>query len=347
MKPVRVLVVDDSASMRALICATLAADPGIVVVGQAADPLQAREAIKSLNPDVMTLDIEMPKMNGLEFLEKVMRLRPLPVIMVSSLTDKGAAAAVSAMEIGAVDCVGKPTVEHPDTFASLPEKVKMAALARFGGRAFAPTPRVRKASPTTPNGRLVAIGASTGGVEAILTILTQFPRNCPPTVVTLHLPTPFTKTFVQRLDRLCAPNVAEATHGAPLISGQIYVAPGTYTHLEVTRGDTLRCALHDGDLVSGHRPSVDALFNSVAKAAGARAVGVILTGMGADGAKGLLAMRRAGARTVGQDEASCVVYGMPKTAFQLGAVEKQLPLSMIAAEISELTSTARTKELAK
>ena len=346
MKPVRVLVVDDSASMRALICVTLSADPAIQVVGQAADPLEAREAIKALNPDVMTLDVEMPKMNGLDFLEKVMRLRPLPVIMVSSLTDRGTSAAVNAMEIGAVDCIAKPTMEHPNTFASLPEKVKMAAQARFGARVSAPSaPATSHAPSGAPlNGRIVAIGASTGGVEAVLSILTQFPKNCPPTVVTLHLPAPFTKTFVQRLDRLCSPSVAEASNGAPLTPGHIYVAPGTYAHLEIQRGDVLRCALREGELVSGHRPSVDALFHSVAKVAGARAVGVILTGMGGDGAQGLLAMRRAGARTLGQDEASCVVYGMPKMAFQLGAVEKQASLQDMATEIFELTSAARTKE---
>ena len=352
MKPVRVLVVDDSASMRALIALTLSSDPGIQVVGQAADPLQAREAIKALNPDVMTLDVEMPKMNGLEFLDKVMRLRPLPVIMVSSITERGAAAAVNAMEIGAIDCVGKPSVEHPNAFDCLPGKVRMAAQARVGLRgapiqappARAPLRGVPTAQSVGPNGRIVTIGASTGGVEAVLGILSQFPRNCPPTVVTLHLPSPFTRTFVQRLDRSCQPEVQEATHGALLTPGRVYIAPGTYTHLEVhARGDGLRCALSDSDLVSGHRPSVDVLFGSVAKAAAGRAVGVILTGMGADGAKGLLEMRRAGARTLGQDEATCVVYGMPKCAFQLGAVERQVPLDRIAAEIAELTSSARTR----
>ena len=351
MKPVRVLVVDDSASMRALIAMKLTADPSILVVGQAADPLQAREAIKALNPDVMTLDVEMPKMNGLDFLEKVMRLRPLPVIMISSITERGAAAAVSAMEIGAIDCIGKPTSEHPNAFDTLPERVKMAANARVGLRvapaALAPGRVGARAAPAAmpmSNGKIVAIGASTGGVEALLAILTQFPRNCSPTVVTLHLPSPFTRTFVQRLDRLCQPEVHEATNGAPIMPGCVYVAPGTYTHLEVVqRGDGLRCALRDGDLVSGHRPSVDALFLSVAKTVRAKAVGVILTGMGADGAKGLLEMRRAGANTIGQDEASCVVYGMPKTAFQLGAVERQLHLDKIASEIGELTTSVRTR----
>ena len=346
MKPVRVLIVDDSASMRALIAHKLSSDPSIQVVGQAADPLQAREAIKALNPDVMTLDVEMPKMNGLEFLEKVMRLRPLPVLMVSSLTERGATATINAMEIGAIDCIAKPSSENPDAFDDLPAKVRMASQARVGLRAPHSAARPATAAAThgpALNGRIVAMGASTGGVEAVLSILSSFPRNCPPTVVTLHLPTPFTKTFVQRLDRLCQPEVREATDGAPIVPGRIYIAPGTYTHLEIGRGDTPRCLLRTGDPVSGHRPSVDALFLSVAKTAGANSVGVILTGMGADGAKGLLEMRKAGARTIGQDEATCVVYGMPKSAFQLGAVERQSPLGRIAADIGEMTSSARAR----
>jgi two-component system chemotaxis response regulator CheB len=344
MTPIRVLVVDDSASMRGLICATLARDPGITVVGQAADPLQAREAIKVLNPDVMTLDVEMPKMNGLEFLEKVMRLRPFPVIMVSSLTERGAGITISAMEIGAVDCIAKPSIEHPNSFADLPQKIKSAATARLGNRGPAgPAAKVERSAEGIPNGSLVALGASTGGVEALLAILTRYPRNCAPTLVTLHLPAPFTRTFVERLDRLCAPKVEEAAHGMPIVPGRIYVAPGTVAHLEVGRSDRLHCQLRPGDPINGHRPSVDALFHSVAKAAGAKSVGVILTGMGGDGAKGLLALRQSGARTLGQDEASSVVYGMPRVAAQLGAVQKQLPLNSIAAEIAALTLTARAR----
>jgi two-component system chemotaxis response regulator CheB len=353
MKPIRVLVVDDSASMRALIRATLVADKAISVVGEAADPLQAREAIKALNPDVMTLDVEMPRMNGIEFLEKVMRLRPLPVIMISSLTERGASVTISAMEIGAVDCVAKPTPQHPNSFGTLAEKVKAAAGARLSDRRPGPArAEVRSAavsavaangaSPAKAlTGKLVAIGASTGGVEALVTILAKFPRDCAPTVITIHLPAPFTRSFAQRLDRICAPRVHEAAHGAPILPGNIYVAPGTHGHLEVSRAEQLRCVIREGDLVSGHRPSVDALFHSVAKNAGAKAVGVILTGMGADGAQGLLAMRKAGARTIGQSEASCVVYGMPKVAFQVGAVEKQAPLNAIAAEVAALTTRTR------
>jgi two-component system chemotaxis response regulator CheB len=352
MKPIRVLIVDDSASMRALIRATLTADRAISVVGEAADPLEAREAIKALNPDVMTLDVEMPRMNGIEFLEKVMRLRPLPVIMVSSLTERGAMITIQAMEFGAVDCVAKPSPQQPNAFASLAEKVKAAAGARIEARLPTPARPERRAAALAPapggrsaaaplSGKLVAIGASTGGVEALVTILAQFPRECPPTLVTIHLPSPFTKSFAQRLDRICAPRVHEATHGAPVLPGNIYVAPGTHAHLEVSRAEQLRCVLREGEPVSGHRPSVDALFLSVARNLGPRAVGVILTGMGGDGAQGLLAMRRAGARTLGQNEATCVVYGMPKVAHQIGAVEKQAPLNAIAAEVAALTTRNR------
>ncbi len=352
MRPIRVLIVDDSASMRALIRTTLSADKRISVCGEAADPLEAREAIKQLNPDVMTLDVEMPKMNGIAFLEKVMRLRPLPVIMVSTLTERGGMITIQAMEFGAVDCVTKPSPEEPDSFATLAEKVKTAAGARLRDSA-PPRPDSRPAqAPPAPgasgklpatalSGKLVAIGASTGGVEALVTILSQFPRECAPTVVTIHLPTPFTKSFAQRLDRVCAPRVCEAEQGTPILPGNIYIAPGTHSHLEVSRAEQLRCVLREGDPVSGHRPSVDALFHSVARHVGAKAVGVILTGMGGDGAQGLLAMRKAGARTIGQNEATCVVYGMPKVAYQIGAVEKQAPLQNIAAEVAALTTRTR------
>jgi len=352
MKPVRVLIVDDSASMRARIRATLIADRDVSVVGEAANALQAREAIKALNPDVVTLDVEMPHMNGLEFLDKIMRLRPLPVIMISSLTERGASVTISALEIGAVDCVAKPTIEHPDTFATLADKVKAAAGARLSDRTSAQAlaairPASRGPAPDAHSpasalaGRLVSIGASTGGVEALVAILSQFPRDCAPTVVAIHLPSPFTRSFAERLDRVCAPRVHEAVQGAPIAPGNIYVAPGTHAHLEVSRADQLRCVLTEGDPISGHRPSVDALFHSVARHVGSKAVGVILTGMGADGSQGLLAMRMAGAHTLGQNEATCVVYGMPKVAWEIGAVEKQAPLQSIAAEIAALTTRNR------
>lgn len=332
MSQVRVLVVDDSATMRGLISAVLSRDPDIQVVGGASDPFEAREAIKSLNPDVITLDVEMPKMSGLDFLEKVMRLRPMPVVMVSTLTQTGAAISLEALEMGAVDCVGKPD------FQDLAEKVKTAARSRIRPLGERPARPARK---TYRGGDAVlAIGSSTGGVEALLTVLSCFPENCPPTVITQHMPASFTSSFAARLDRTCAPKVMEATPGAPLIQGHIYLAPGGATHLEVTGANRPTCRLTEDALVNGHRPSVDVLFTSVARVLGARAVGVILTGMGRDGAAGLREMRNAGAHTLGQDEESCVVYGMPRAAFEAGAVERQAPLTAIGGLALELCGAA-------
>jgi two-component system chemotaxis response regulator CheB len=327
---IRVLIVDDSPTMRGLIAATLERDARIEVCGAVGDPLEARQAIKALNPDVVTLDIEMPNMNGLDFLEKIMRLRPMPVIMVSSLTQQGAAASLAALETGAFDCVGKPTAAMgSEAFSELAEKVKAAATARIRPRG---EPRATQARPRgfRHNGRTIAIGSSTGGVEALLTILSEFPADCPPTVVTQHMPASFTHSFADRLNRACAAQVSEAADGDLLLPGRIYIAPGGERHLEVVGASTPRCRLVEGDTVSGHRPSVDVLFNSLAACTGEQTLGVILTGMGRDGARGLLALREAGARTLGQDEGSSVVYGMPKAALELGAVERQLPLRKIA-----------------
>ncbi len=346
MKPVRVLIVDDSATMRSLIAAALSRDPTIAVVGQASDPLEAREAIKALDPDVMTLDVEMPKMDGLEFLDKVMRLRPFPVVMVSSLTARGASATIKAMELGAVDCIGKPSIDQPNSFDDLPARVKAAAAARLRNRPDERASHAPGRAPSTsyrPDGKIVAIGASTGGVEALISVISAYPANCPPTVITLHMPTPFTKSFARRLDGLTDARVSEAEDGAPIEAGRVYLAPGSATHLEVSSSGPLRCRLQSEGHVNGHRPSVDVLLASAAKACSHKAVGVILTGMGRDGAAGLLAMRRAGARTVGQNEGSSVVYGMPKVAFECGAVEKQVTLAEIGAEILTLTSTLNGK----
>jgi two-component system chemotaxis response regulator CheB len=337
MKRVRVLIVDDSPTMRGLIDAVLGADPLIEVIGVAGDPIEARAAIKQLEPDVITLDIEMPNMSGLSFLEKIMRLRPMPVVMVSSLTQRGAEATLQALELGAFDCVGKPGAGQDATsaFAELADKIKAAAGARIRPLGLATGAGARGAD-FSPNGRIVAIGSSTGGVEALTTILSRYPANCPPTLITQHMPALFTRNFAERLNRACAAEVAEAFDGAPLEAGRVYIAPGGTAHLEVSGFSTLTCRVREAALVSGHRPSVDVLFHSAARNAGPRGVGVILTGMGRDGAEGLLAMRRAGARTLGQDEPSCVVYGMPKAAADLGAVERQTSIERMADAILDV-----------
>lgn len=339
----RVLVVDDSPTMRGLITAVLSSDPDVSVVGQAGDALEAREAIKKLNPDVVTLDIEMPNMNGLDFLEKIMRLRPMPVIMVSTMTHRGAEATLAALEIGAFDCVGKPAPGEPRPFGDLAEKVKAAArtqrqYARPATAAATPAPSV---ADFRVGRKIVAIGSSTGGVEALIAVLQKFPPNCPPTVITQHMPPTFTRSFAERLNRLCAPVVEEATDGARLEIGRIYLAPGGERHLQVANAGAPCCRLVERPPVNGHRPSVDVLFDSVAELAGRNAVGVILTGMGRDGAAGLLKMRHAGARTLGQNEKTCVVYGMPRVAHELGAVEQQLPLAAIGEEILKMTAARK------
>ena len=349
MRKSRVLVVDDSASMRQLISAVLNVEPDLEVVGHAADPLEARQAIKDLSPDVVTLDVEMPNMSGIDFLERLMRLRPTPVIMVSSLTPRGGDITTRALEIGAIDCVTKPSLGDLRPFGDLADKVRMAAGVRMQpggpGAGRAAPASAGPAAAYAPNGRIVAIGSSTGGVEALTAVLTALPADCAPVVVTQHMPPLFTRSFSERLDKLCAATVAEASDGAPLVPGRIYIAPGGSQHLEVTGRSTLRgsanparCRLREGPPVNGHCPSVDVLFRSVVKAVGGEAVGVILTGMGRDGADGLLALRKAGAATIGQDAATALIYGMPKVAFEIGAVERQLPLRRIGAEIAGLTN---------
>lgn len=344
MRPVKVLVVDDSATMRALISTRLRRDPEIEVIGGAGDPLQAREMIKALNPDVLTLDVEMPRMNGIDFLERLMRLRPMPVIMVSTLTQEGAETTLQALELGAFDCVGKPaSADMAQAFDDLADKVKAAAKSRI--RVARERPAPQPVSNFRSNGRIIAIGASTGGVEALISVLSAMPENCPPIVVTQHMPATFTKSFAARLDRLCAPNVTEAEDGQLLRPGHVFIAPGGPRHMEISGSSNPTIRLRDTDLVNGHRPSVDVLFHSVAATCGARSVGLILTGMGKDGAKGLLAMREAGARTFGQDESTCVVYGMPKAAFEIGAVERQASLGDLSRLVLEACTSA-TREIA-
>jgi two-component system chemotaxis response regulator CheB len=340
MKPVRVLVVDDSATMRGLITLKLSRHTGIEVVGQAGDAHEARSAIKALDPDVMTLDVEMPNMNGLDFLEKVMRLRPMPVVMVSTLTRAGADATLDALEIGAVDCIAKPSITDPDAFADLPLKVIAAAHAQVRVAAPHKPAEPGRAHAYASDGRIVAIGASTGGVEALLRVLSAYPKDCPPTLITQHMPAAFTPSFAARLNRVSTPTVKEAEDGAELVPGVVHLAPGGVGHLEISgREGAWRCRIRRDEPVNGHRPSVDVMFASVAKAAGPRSVGVLLTGMGRDGAAGLLEMRRAGAATFGQDEASSVIYGMPKAAFEMGAVARQLPLGRIGHEVVRTCDT--------
>ncbi|NBB65916.1 chemotaxis-specific protein-glutamate methyltransferase CheB [Pseudomonas sp. ODNR1LW] len=341
---IKVLVVDDSLTMRGLISAALKSDPELEVVGTAADPIEARAAIKELNPDVLTLDVEMPNMNGLEFLEKIMRLRPMPVVMVSTLTAAGTDVTLAALEIGAVDAVAKPAVASVDAFHDLIDKVKTAARSRVRARTDVPTATAPSTYRPAAN-HILAIGSSTGGVEALLTVLSGFPANCPATVVTQHMPATFTSSFAARLDRVCAPTVTEAYEGAQLKPGHIYLAPGGAAHLEVTPGLTPRCRLVQSEPVNGHRPSVDVMFDSVVRLKRPM-TGVILTGMGRDGAKGLKAIRDAGGRTLGQDEATSVVYGMPKAAFEMGAVERQLPLHRLSPAILDLCAETGARSIA-
>lgn len=335
----RVVVVDDSPTMRALIREALGRHPGLEVVGEAGDPLEARQAIRDLSPDVITLDVEMPNMNGLEFLDRLMRLRPLPVVMVSTLTQKGAEASLAALELGAVDCFGKPA--GGGTFDGLAQVVADAAQANVAAREPRPAAAPSR-EPYQPGDRIVAIGSSTGGVEALTTVIGGFPANCPPTVITQHMPASFTASFAARLDRSAACTVAEARDGDALEIGRVLIAPGGARHMAVRRlGERLVVRLEEGDPVNGHRPSVDVLFHSVAQAAGPRVIGGILTGMGRDGADGLLALRLAGATTVGQDEGTSVVFGMPRVAAEIGAVERQLPLNRVGPALLRAAAAQR------
>lgn len=330
-RPVRALIVDDSASMRAALRRILSADPEIEVVGMAPEPHAARAMMKELNPDVMTLDVEMPGMDGLSFLEKVMRLRPMPVVMCSTLTARGAEATIEALRLGAVDCIAKPTgnpLEIARDAALLCATVKAAARSSARGRQQRPA-LVPPGPTATRRDMVIAIGASTGGVEALFGVIGALPTDCPPTLIVQHMPAAFTGGFAARLQRESAVTVVEAVDGTRIAPGTVYIAPGGETHMELRGGVNGYLKLSHGDLVAGHRPSVDVLFRSVADL-GSSAVGVILTGMGSDGASGLLAMRRAGARTLGQSRESCVVYGMPKSAFEAGAVEREVSLSAMA-----------------
>lgn len=313
--------------MRQIVRTTLEAHPAITVAGETADAYEARKLIKLINPDVVTLDIEMPGMNGLDFLEKLMRLRPMPVVMVSSLTRESTSAAIRAMQLGAVSCVGKPQgMIGPADFESLPQTVLSAARARVPGPARGAAPD-QPAKGYDPGRKVVLVGASTGGVEALFTVFRSFPANCPPTFVTQHIPAHFSASFAARLDANCAPRIVEAQDGLQVRPGMVVIAPGGDHHLEL--GPGLRCRLTGGERISGHRPSVDALFESAQDIA-PRVAAALLTGMGRDGARGLGQLRQRGAFTVAQDESTSVVYGMPRAAVETGAASRVCPLHKVA-----------------
>lgn len=323
MKKIQVLCVDDSALIRQLMTEIVNSHADMEMVATAPDPLIARDLIKQHNPDVLTLDVEMPRMDGLDFLERLMRLRPMPVIMVSSLTSKGSEITLNALELGAVDFVTKPQLglregmlHYSDAIA---DKIRAASRARVSRHVPTAAPKRLAASPLVGSEKIIAIGASTGGTEAIRQVLVPLPPTSPALLITQHMPPGFTRSFAERLDKLCQISVKEAEDGERVMPGHAYIAPGDI-HMELARsGANYHIKLNDAPPVNRHRPSVDILFHSVARTAGSNAVGVILTGMGNDGAAGLLAMRNAGAKTLAQSEKTCVVFGMPREAIAAGA----------------------------
>lgn len=341
MNKAKVLIIDDSALMRQLLTELLSHDPALEVVGVASDPYVAWEKIKALRPDVLTLDVEMPRMDGLTFLEKLMRLHPLPIVMVSSLTEKGCEVTLRALELGAVDFVTKPKIDVKSGTIELAEeilaKVKTAARARVQPKARSLGNGQARVLPHKSEAllksthKVIAIGASTGGTEALRDVLTVMPADSPGIVIVQHMPEKFTRSFAERLDSLCQIRVREAQDGDRILPGHALLAPGNY-HMQVKRsGANYSVQVLMGEPVNRHRPSVDVLFHSCARYLGGNAVGVILTGMGNDGARGLLAMRQAGARTIAQDETSCVVFGMPKEAIAVGGAEEVVSLRKIPA----------------
>lgn len=343
----RVLIVDDSALIRELLTEIFSQSGKLQVVGAAEDPLVARQLIKKLQPDVLTLDVEMPKMDGLTFLGHLMRLHPLPVVMVSSLTESGAKVTLDALEMGAIDFLPKPKFDVGRSLRKyadeLVEKVVSASSARPVASSTGTAPD-REVPGTAPVGhRLIALGASTGGTEALRHVVSRFPADAPAIVMTQHIPGSFSKAFAARLNASSAIEIAEAVDGQPILKGHGYVAPGDH-HLRVTgRPGAWFCKIEAGPRVNRHRPSVDVLMESVARVAGASGIGAILTGMGGDGAKGLLAMREAGAVCVAQDEETSVVWGMPRRAYELNAAEKLLPLDKIAAYLMRAYSSPASK----
>jgi len=351
MSKIRVLTVDDSALMRQVLAALLSKDPDIEVVGSAPDPFIAREKIKALNPDVLTLDVEMPKMDGITFLEKLMRGHPMPVVMVSSLTEAGCQTTLRALELGAVDFIAKPKIDLREGMEEIAQdligKVKAAASAKirscksqapsFMSNSKLETPNLKLETSSTAmiktTDTIIAIGSSTGGTEAVKEVLEVLPPNTPPILITQHMPERFTKTWAERLNSLSRISVKEAEDGDSVLPGHALIAPGNFHMTLVRSGARYTVRINQDAPVNRHRPSVDVMFASIAHYAGANAIGVILTGMGGDGAKEMLTMKQAGAFTIAQDEASCIVFGMPKEAIKAGGVDKVLPLHEIAGAI--------------
>ncbi|MBB3280412.1 chemotaxis response regulator protein-glutamate methylesterase [Mitsuaria sp. BK037] len=364
MAKTTVVVVDDSALVRSILTEIINRQPDMQCIGAASDPLAAREMIRNLNPDVITLDVEMPKMDGLDFLQRLMRLRPMPVVMVSTLTERGAEVTLKALELGAVDFVAKPKIGVADGIRALAQditdKIRIAAKAHIRrlnapAPAAAPgapaaaggaTPPLKPASPIANLGRLstekiIFIGASTGGTEATKDVLINLPADCPAVCITQHMPPGFTRSYAARLDGLCKIRVKEAQDGERILPGHGYIAPGGM-HFSVERsGANYIARVQDGDPVNRHKPSVEVLFNSAARVVGQNALGIMLTGMGADGAKAMKTMKDAGSYNFVQDEATCVVFGMPREAINAGAADEVLPLQQIATRLIErLRSTA-------
>ncbi|MHB9004112.1 MAG: protein-glutamate methylesterase/protein-glutamine glutaminase [Coriobacteriia bacterium] len=339
-KPTRVLIVDDSAVVRSILAHQLGEFPGIKVVGTAPDPYVARDKIVALDPDVVTLDIEMPRMDGITFLRKLMAHRPTRVVIVSSLTPQGGELALEAMEAGAVDVVAKPGPAYTvgDMTEHLADSILAAASARIEQRDRPSGAAITRLSLTQTTNKVVAIGASTGGTVALQRVLTSMPFDSPGILAVLHMPEHFTAAYARRLNELCAIDVVEARDGDAVVRGRALIAPGN-RHMVLTRsGASYRVLIKDGPSVNRHRPSVDVMFKSVARFAGRNAVGILMTGMGADGASGLKAMRDAGAATIAQDEATSVVFGMPKEAIRIGGAAKVLPLGQIAAGALDLAA---------
>lgn len=349
MKKIKVLIVDDSALMRQTIAAILKSDQDIEVLGTAEDPFIAARKISHELPDVITLDIEMPRMDGLTFLKKLMAQHPVPVVVISSLTSRGTETAIKALELGAVDVLKKPGLikdamnESKQQIINVVKAASKAIIKRRNkfqeSQVLSQKPQLSHSMIKTSE-KVVAVGASTGGTEALLNLLQAMPLDCPGIVIVQHMPEAFTKSFADRLNAICKISVKEAANGDSVLRGQALIAPGN-KHTELKRsGARYYVEVKDGPLVDRHRPSVNVLFRSVAKYAGTNAIGVIMTGMGADGASGLLEMKKAGAGTIAQDEKSCIVFGMPKEAIKLGAVDKIVPLHMISFYIGQLVNKA-------